>query len=512
MTLERPEDRRATDALTRVAGFLRRGVWDVDYREHTGLRQLLVRQLQVVLLAIKGTREDEVRLRAASLSLITLLSVVPFLAVVFFVFQAFGGIEDLRARVEPFIYENLAVGAQEEAIAWINRFIDQIHTGAVGGIGTGILIIAAIGLLGSMEEAFNRVWGVRRGRPWLNRFVIYWCLLTVGPILLAASLAGTAAVTGWLPFHSSVSSAVLRLLPIGVTIGAFTLFYTVVPNTRVSIKHALMGGLTAGVLFELAKHAYAWVAGNLFQHHAIYGSLGSVPVFIIWVNITWIIILFGCELTYANQNVGTLRHEERARGASQQFREILASRLMLEIAIDFFRGAGPPGVARLSERLDAPVRLVRTVLSSLIAGDLILEATDKSNDTGFVPARVISQISLQDVIWAMRMRNTGSLDVSDDERQAILCDLLGDADEAASQVYGTCNYLELARRFVDERNEEKGLCQVSRARDASQATADIPPEGSGDVPPKGASDETGGSRATAEQVPSSTGSRVLDSS
>ena len=472
-----PQDSPEHDRLavfSRANRFLRRGVWDVDYRKHTGARRLLVRQLQVFLLAMKGMKEDEVRLRAASLSLITLLSVVPFLAVVFWVFQAFGGVEDLRFRIEPFIYENIAVGAQEEAIGWINRFIDQIHAGAVGGVGTGILIITAIGLLGSMEESFNHVWGVRRGRPWLNRFVIYWCLLTVGPVLLAASLVGTAAVVGLLPLGGGLGAAVL---PMAITIGAFTLFFTVVPNTRVSIKHALLGGVTAALLFELAKLAYAWVAGNLFQHHAIYGSLGTIPVFIIWVNITWIIILFGCELTFANQNVGTLRHEEKSRSASQQFRELVASRAMLEIAIDFYGGATPPGASEIASRLDLPVRLVREVLESLRAGGLVLEASGKSNDVGFVPARVISQISLADVVWAMRMRQSAALDVSDDERQVLLRELLGEADVVAADIYEKCNYLDLARRFAEEGPATTGPCFGGNGPTVPDAEPDASPSG-----------------------------------
>jgi membrane protein len=442
--------RRGRVVFLRMDRFLRRGIWESDYRRHRGPSWFLVRQLQVILLAVKGMKEDEVRLRSASLSLITLLSVVPFLAVIFWVFQALGGVEDLRSRVEPFIYENLAVGAQEEAIAWLNQFIAQIHTGAVGGIGTGILLISAIGLLASMEESFNRVWAVPRGRPLLGRFVIYWCLLTVGPLVLAASLGGTAALQGWLPLGERFAAPALALLPTTITIGAFTLLYMVIPHTQVRLRHALVGGITAGLLFEIAKLAYAWIAGHLFQHHAIYGSLGAVPVFIIWVNITWLIVLFGCELTFANQNVGTLRHEERARAANQQVRELVACRLVLEIAIDFYRGVFPPSASVLSARLDAPVRLVRGVLESLRAGGLVLEASGSRADAGFVPARELARITVGDVIWAMRMRQTGPFDLPADERQTFLRGLLGRADEAAGGVYGESDYLELSRRFVEE--------------------------------------------------------------
>ncbi len=437
--------------LSRLVRFLRRGIWELDYRHYTGPRRVLYRQLQVLMLAVRGMRQDEIRLRAASLSLITLLSVVPFLAVVFWVFQALGGVEDLRAKVEPFIYENLAVGSQEEAIAWLNRFIDQVHAGAVGGVGTAILIIAAIGLLGSMEQSFNKIWGIKRGRPLLNRFVVYWCLMTVGPILLAATLAGTAAITGWLPLGEGIGAAALGLIPMAITIGSFTLFYAVIPNTQVSIRHALAGGVAAGILFEIAKLAYAWVATNLFQHHAVYGSLGAVPVFIIWVNIIWIVILLGCELTFAHQNVSAFQQEGRVREAGQQFKEIVASRLMVEIVGDYERGGSPPSPPELSRRLSVPIRLVRDIMERLISTGLLLEVSRNGRDSGLVPARSPSGMTVADVIWAMRMRRGLPIELSQDDQQALLQDVLGRAEEAAGEIYQECSLSSLAERSGSER-------------------------------------------------------------
>ena len=157
-----------------------------------------MRQLQVLVLVAKGMREDAVQLRAAFLSIITLLSIIPFLAVIFSVFTAAGGLGDLRHALQAFIYENIAVGSESELVHSIDRLVTPVNSGTLGGIGWVILVFASVRLVASIEVTFNSIWGVRRSRSLLARFVVYWTLLTLGPLVLAASLAGSAALRGWI--------------------------------------------------------------------------------------------------------------------------------------------------------------------------------------------------------------------------------------------------------------------------------------------------------------------------
>ncbi len=432
--------------LVAIRHFFDVDVWERDHSHHKGVVWFFLRQLQVVLLVVKGMREDKVFVRGNALAFVTLLSIVPFLAVVFSIFQAVGGLTPLRANIQVFIYENLSVGSDSQLVAWLDGLITKFNGGAVGGIGVTFLLWASIRLMAATEAAFDGIWGVRRKRSLLYRIVVYWSLMTLGPILLAASLATTAALRGWLGSGSLAGLAgILSLVPALLSIAGLSLVYLVVPNTRVKVRHALIGGLMAGLLFEGAKWGYAWVAAHLFSYNALYGSLGAIPVFIIWVNICWLIVLFGCELTFAIQNVNTLRLELRARYASTRTREMLAARLMLEVAVAFHDGKEPPQAPGCSERLGAPIRLVRELLDQLRDGGLVREALAGSSDSGWLPARVLEQISVGDVVGAVRgdPEEGYRLTVGPGSRE--LEALQAKAEEEAAKNLDEISFLELAR-------------------------------------------------------------------
>ncbi|MDF1565482.1 MAG: YhjD/YihY/BrkB family envelope integrity protein [Deltaproteobacteria bacterium] len=434
------------EVLAAIRHFFDVDVWERDHSQHKGMVWFLLRQLQVVLLVVKGLREDKIFVRANALAFVTLLSIVPFLAVIFSIFQALGGLTSLRESVQKFIYDNLAVGSDSQLVSWLDGLIAKFHGGAVGGIGVALLLYGSIRLMIATEAAFDGIWGVRRKRSLLYRVVVYWSLMTLGPILLALSLATTAALRGWLGSGTFAGLAGLfGLVPALLSVLGFALLYLIVPNTRVKVRHALIGGLIAGALFEGAKWGYAWVAAHLFSYNALYGSLGAIPVFIIWVNICWILLLFGCELTFANQNVNTLRLEQRARDASTRTREILAARLMLEVASAFHDGGDPPQAASCSERLGAPVRLVREVLDQLRDAGLVREALAGATDSGWLPARVLEQISVGDVVGAVRGSEQDVFKLTEGPGSIELEALQVQAEALAAESLDKITYQALAR-------------------------------------------------------------------
>ncbi len=431
-------------------------VWERDHAHHRGVVWFLLRQLQVILLVIKGMREDQVFVRSNALSFVTLLSIVPFLAVIFSIFQALGGLDALRESVRSFVYQNLAVGSDSRLVTWLDGLIAKFHGGAVGGIGVLVLLWASARLLVATEAAFDGIWGVRRKRPFVHRVVLYWSLVTLGPVLLAASLTTTAALRGWIGATPLAGATRLfGLMPGLLSILGLSLVYLVVPNTRVRPRHALVGGLVAGLLFEGAKWGYAWVATHLFSYNALYGSLGAIPVFIIWVNICWLIVLFGCELTFANQNVRTLRLEQRARHASTRVREVLAARLMLEIAGAFYRGEDPPQAPSCSERLGAPVRLVREVLDRLRSAGLVRESVVGDADTGWLPARVLEEITVADVVSAVRGGGDEGLHLAEGRGSRALLAHQERAEALAYEHLSEVSFLDLVRTEVEGQTAPK---------------------------------------------------------
>lgn len=258
-------------------------------------------------------RADRCTNTAGMLTYTTLLSMVPLMAVAFGSLAAFPVFESVSVEVQDFIFDNFVPAAGEAVQAHMQTFMSK----ASGLTLTGIvfLILGAVLLMGSIDGALNRIWRVYRRRSLLQAFLVYWAILTLGPMLVGASLALTSYLVS-IPLLSEASGVVdlkvrlLSLVPFLATALAFTLIYTIVPNRHVPFRAALLGGAIAAVVFELAKRAFAWYITNFPTYEAIYGALAAIPIFLVWVYLSWVIVLFGAEITYAVMSFGLQRAPE----------------------------------------------------------------------------------------------------------------------------------------------------------------------------------------------------------
>ncbi len=252
--------------------------------------------LKVVLDTRNQIVEAQLFMVASSLAYTTLLSLIPLLAVSFAIFQAFGGMEKLYSIIEPLILANLAHGASEEVIATLHGMIDHAHAGAVGAGGLMGLIFTSMSMLSSAEKAINQVWKTKLTRSYFQRISCYWLFITLGP--LALSIAVGAA--------TSYSFPITKLFPSGtglfiIAIGLFFLIYKWVPQTEVKSKYALFSSITTACFWNLAAFGYSIYTKSVLTNYKIYGSLGAIPIVMLWIYINWIIILCGAALTAALQ-------------------------------------------------------------------------------------------------------------------------------------------------------------------------------------------------------------------
>ncbi len=433
---------------TRLRQFLFHRLAHEDFSGARGIRGTLLRHGQIFWLAALGLRDDRIQLRASRLSQVTLFSLVPFLALIFSLFQAFGGLEAFSKNVEIFIFENIAVGSQDDFIGYLETFVGRIHGGALGSFSGLLLLGAAVRLVLSIEDAFDELWGVHERRRLFDRVVTYWAIITLGPLLLAASLVGSDALQEWTQARFTTPGWLFSLVPPALTILSFSLLYFVLPSARVRFRHALTGGLLAGLLFELAKAGYATIAVNLFRYDAVFGSLGAIPVFIIWVEIAWLIVLLGCKLSFAYQNHATLLQEEMAEAASSRLLEELAARTVLESSRRFRAGEPPPSAAEMSRDLEVPVRLMNRVLDVLCEVDVLREARrDQDRDPGFLPASPPDRLSVGRVMQAVRNHGDAVLGLFDDRSDDVLGVLLKRAESEVGKVLDPVDYRQLVQEL-----------------------------------------------------------------
>lgn len=238
--------------------------------------------------------EDRCLEEAASLGYTSLLALVPLLAVTFGIISAFPVFNEWSANLQDFIFDNLLPATGEQIVPYINTFLDSISSLTLPG--TIMLIVTALMLMIRIEVAFNRIWRVDRNRTLVNRVVMYWAVLTLGPILIAAGVALSAQkVLGVLGMEGGVSPGIHHLGVFFLSWLVFALFFLLVPNRRVRIKHALAGALLSTVLFELAKAGFVAYISNA-NYKVIYGALATVPIFLFWLYIVWNVVLIGASL------------------------------------------------------------------------------------------------------------------------------------------------------------------------------------------------------------------------
>jgi len=247
-------------------------------------------------------REDRCPGTAAELTTISLLAVVPLMAVVLAIVSALPAGRELLEELQAFVFRQFVPTAGETVRAWLTGFAEKGARLTITGV--AVLAVTVLLAMGTIERAFQRIWRVRRPRPLLARLAVYWALITLGPVLLGAGIAASSYVAG-LPLVSRATGSLpgrllwADLLAWGSSFLAFYLLYQVVPARRVRARHALAGAIVATVLFELAKKGFALWVVHVSTWERIYGALATVPLFIVWVNLSWNIALLGAEVASA---------------------------------------------------------------------------------------------------------------------------------------------------------------------------------------------------------------------
>ena len=357
------------EVYDRVRSFLTKDVWSADTSQFPRFRAVLYRVVRFFEQVITGFSKDQCLLRASALTYSSMLSLVPCMAIMFAVLKGLG----VQKRLEPFIFDKITPVSPDAASA-IMEYIDRINVGSLGVFGVITLLATVLLVIKNMERSFNQIWNVRKGRTLFRTITDYSSILIIFPICILAALSLNTYVMSLTLYQKAEQMWVLggfvrtmlKASPFLIMWIVFTFCYMFMPNARVNIISAGIGGILGGTVLQLAQKAYIHYQIGVFKYNAIYGALAQLPILIVWIYVSWVIVLIGAEIAAA--------HQYAKRYYGEKILNILSDRspvgrlleILKTVCERFLNGSDPYQVKELRETIRMPEVVLEDSLSKLV--------------------------------------------------------------------------------------------------------------------------------------------------
>jgi membrane protein len=404
--------------LSNLYQFLTIDIWKLDFSQLSNVRAFLYQQILFVFSVAKAFVEDRLLVRASALVYATLLSLVPLLAIIFSLLKVFG----FHNKIEPTLYQLLNPLGKESAelvITTILQFVDNASVGALGGVGLVVLFASVLSIINNIERAFNDIWRVQRGRSLKRRFLDYSSVIFLGPVLLFTVLGFTASmqsnsfvqIINNLP---GVSMILTKSTPLVASWLAFYFLILFVPNTRVQFGSAAVGAILGGTIWQIGNSVFAQFIVTSYQSGAkaaLYAGFATLPLFLIWLFLSWAVVLLAAEIAYAQQNLTKITWEVRKSHYSFALKEELAIRILVFIGTKFHYGKQAPNSAEIADQFHIPERLANNILTELVETGFLNRL--EGDTAQYSIARSLENLSVADIFISLRQKGVNQLGNAD---------------------------------------------------------------------------------------------------
>jgi membrane protein len=403
--------------LKRLVDFFTVTIWQARIGEISAIRWMQIRLIRTAILSVRGFARHRGILRASALTYFSLLSMVPVAAMAFGIAKGFG----LERRLQEELLEKFA--AQQEVVHQVIEFaqnlLDNTKGGMIASIGVVILFWSAVKVLSNIESAFNHIWGVR-SRPFIRKLSDYLAIMLICPVLVILSGSVTVFIThqvgvisGRFELLQVVGPAIftlLKLLPYAIIWVLFTLVYLIMPNTRVRFDGAMLAGVIAGSTYQIVQATYIHFQIFVTRYNAIYGSFAALPMFLLWLQVSWIIVLVGAEISHAYQKADAVDVSDGGQGLSVSQTRLLALTICRHVVRRFQRGKPGQTTLQIADTLGLSPALVDNLSDLLIQGDILVrvDSGDPQN-SALQPARDIGGLTVNHVVAALEDVGRGGL-------------------------------------------------------------------------------------------------------
>ena len=354
-------------------------IWNTSLSEISKRKSFILKQMRIIVLAARGFSNDKVNLRASALTFYSLLSVIPVAAIAFAIAKGFG----LDQNLKQMIIDKFQ--SEQEVLKWLlqnaENALAQTKGAYIAGVGMIILFWSVMALLSHIESSFNHIWQIGSSRPWHRKFTDYLTIMLIAPIFLILSSSITLFISTKLPdymnnapildFFKPVISFLVKFAPYFLNWVALTILFIIMPNAKVKFVPALISGIIAGTILQGIQWLYIDLQFGITKLNAIYGSFAAVPLFIIWMQSSWIVVLLGAEISFANQNVSRYELESEALNISAYQKRALILMILHMIIRNFMLGEKPISASYIAANLKIPVRLARDILQDLSSANIV---------------------------------------------------------------------------------------------------------------------------------------------
>jgi membrane protein len=393
--------------ISQIVQFFNTGIWEIRLKNLHPIKAFVIRYLRIILLASRGFMRDGCQKTASVLTYYSLLNLVPVVAVAFAMAKGFG----LEKMIENQILQmaekaNWQADITNQIISFSHNLLNQAKGGLIAGVGIVLLLWTVISIMGKIEEALNEIWEIKKPRTMIRRFSDYMAMMILGPVLLIISSSATVLVASQvkvivnkialLGIFSKVIFLLLNLLPYASIWVLLTMLYLIMPNSKIPIRSAILGGVIAGTITQIVQWVYIRFQIGVSSYGAIYGSFAALPLFLGMLQMSWMIVLFGAEIAHANEHYETFGFTPDYSRISVSSKRILMLRIFHLVTKKFSLGEKPLSAFQIAHAVEIPVRLVRQLLNELSDVGLVVEtARGTKGEVAFQPGRTIENITVK---------------------------------------------------------------------------------------------------------------------
>ncbi|MDD1636016.1 MAG: YihY/virulence factor BrkB family protein [Methylococcaceae bacterium] len=393
-----------------IISFIKEDLWLLHEQRLPPFKAAIIKTLKIVTLSVQGFSSDLCPLRASALTLYSILSIVPVIAMLFGIAKGFGFETMLEQRLLEQAPDQDAMVLQ--LISFAQNLLESTKGGVVAGIGIVVLFWTIISVIGNIEESFNYIWKISTGRSISRKFSDYLSLMLLAPVLLIASGSITVFLDtkiNWLitvielpEFGTWLVIKALSLSPLALMIALFTFTFIFMPNHKINYRAGIIAGIITGIMYHLLQGAYLSLQIGVSKYNAIYGSFAALPLFVVWLQTGWMIVLFGCEMAFFLQNYETYRNNNRFSDLSFSLKKVIALQITHLIIKNFIQLNNPLTADEIATKLVIPIAIIQPVLSKLIVSHIIVEFKNQDEDDEvYQPAVDINILTIAYVINAL---------------------------------------------------------------------------------------------------------------